>query len=488
MGLTAKSEPEEGKPPSRRLFLLAMGSLSGLLLFASDYPLHAWPLQGVALVPLLAALTLRSDSMRHAAGLGLWTGLFYMAPLLIVLRFPFFMGVGLALYQILIWTVFSLGAVRLLRWSSPGAALAVGALSAILEWVNFSLIPVWGTAQCFARVWSACPPLMQIVSFTGMTGLVFLVVSTQVLLVFLVFRGGERGRTAIALVILGILWALPHAVGGNPTPRETVRLAAMGWTAEALKANREFAPTGVSLAHYERHLSFAVEEGAHLVVSPETGFWLSSEWKAKVLERLKSLARKHGVLLAVGYFDVARNDNRIAFIDERGTLEAEYTKTHLIPVFETYRAGSGEAVVVTRMGFRLGGMICQDDNFTDVARAYGRKRIDLMAVPTNDWKAVKDFHFENVRFRAVENRFAVVRAASNGISAILSRRGEILARMDHFEKGPGVILADVPLIAGGTFFSALWDWFPLLCLGFLVGLWAGGGGLVIRLKGKVRNP
>jgi apolipoprotein N-acyltransferase len=98
--------------------------------------------------------------------------------------------------------------------------------------------------------------------------------------------------------------------------------------------------------------------------------------------------------------------------------------------------------------------------------------VHFLAVPTNDWRQVKDIHFENAIFRALENRTALVRGASNGISAIVSGRGKILTRKDHFRSGPGIIVADVPVFEGGTFYSRVGDWpalvsFVLLLLGVL---------------------
>ena len=133
--------------------------------------------------------------------------------------------------------------------------------------------------------------------------------------------------------------------------------------------------------------------------------------------------RSYYVALAVGYFDRTRDDNRIAMIDGTGALKGEYRKTHLIPLMEDYQAGDGSLVEMTVRGHRVGGMICQDDNFTDLATGYGRDRTPVVVVPTNDWPAVKDYHFENSRMRPLENRYAIVRAATNGVSAIVSGRG-----------------------------------------------------------------
>jgi apolipoprotein N-acyltransferase len=112
----------------------------------------------------------------------------------------------------------------------------------------------------------------------------------------------------------------------------------------------------------------------------------------------------------------------------------------------------------------VGEMICQDDNFTDLARGYGRTGVALVAVPTNDWREVKDYHAENSPMRALENGYGVVRAASGGVSEIVSPSGEVLARRDHLLEGSGVVVADLPVARAGTPYSAAGDWFVAVCL------------------------
>ncbi|MHC4600585.1 MAG: hypothetical protein ACYS47_16435, partial [Planctomycetota bacterium] len=145
------------KKPIPRAALLGLGAASGILLFLSDYPAHVWPFQCVALVPLLFGLVKKSDSMRAAAGLGIFTGMFYVTPMLIVLGFPFLMAFGLAAYQLILWGIFGVSIYKVLAWKSPWNVFFAGMVSVLVEWVNTSLVPVWGTAQCFARVWSAAP-------------------------------------------------------------------------------------------------------------------------------------------------------------------------------------------------------------------------------------------------------------------------------------------------------------------------------------------
>lgn len=66
---------------------LLLAFLGGVLLFLSDQPVGLWPLQLVALVPLLLAVR-RVPGRRHAALAGVAFALGYGGPLTMLLAFP----------------------------------------------------------------------------------------------------------------------------------------------------------------------------------------------------------------------------------------------------------------------------------------------------------------------------------------------------------------------------------------------------------------
>jgi apolipoprotein N-acyltransferase len=107
-------------------------------------------------------------------------------------------------------------------------------------------------------------------------------------------------------------------------------------------------------------------------------------------------------------------------------------------------------------------MICHDDNYTDISRRYGDLPTGIIVVPTNDWRYVRKAHFQSSIHRAIESRFAVVRAATNGISAIISPTGKRLAVSDHFADGPGLLVADVEVYDVRTPFSRFGNWFVVV--------------------------
>jgi apolipoprotein N-acyltransferase len=443
--------------PSRLPLLLGLAAASGLLLFLADFPVHAWPLQLVALAPVLAGLAAR-PRWWGALLAGVVLGLCHTVPLSVALEFPPLMAAALAGYITVFWTAFTLGARAALRWPAPCGPLAAACVAVVVDFVAYSIFPAFGTAQCSARVLSAGPWLVQFVDVTGIFGLVFVTVAAQALVVALARDAGRRRPTAVALALVVALPLGYDAVAWRRTPVGAVRVAALGWTYDELPGRGIRGNRAVLEQVYEPLLAAAVKQGAKLVVSPEAAFALAPPEREAVLARVAALARQHGVMLAFGYLDRGRDENHLVFVRPDGSVAGTYLKTHLIPLTERYTAGRGDLVQLPFAGFELSGMICQDDNFTDLARAVGRRRAHLVAVPSNDWRQVKDYHFSSSLFRPIENRYAIVRGVTNGTSAIVTARGEVIVRKDHFKEGAGMIVADLPLYRPGSIYSRVGDW------------------------------
>jgi apolipoprotein N-acyltransferase len=322
------------------------------------------------------------------------------------------------------------------------------------------------------------------VELTGVLGVVFLVVSINMGAADLLARPDDRRQHLVTVLVL-----MTIAVAGNGLPqlrttKKGPKVAAIGWTeadvhGPAYSRNTHRIYEGLFLPMFRR----AVATEAELIVAPEMTFRVRKAQRRRLFARLRELTRTHRVTLVVGYILADKKENRAVCFGPKGNILADYQKTHLVPYIEKLNPGPGKTTPISLRSkgagnnsrpLKLGVMICQDDNFTDVARAYGRAGTQIMAVPTNDWRQVKDHHFENSLFRAVENRYAIVRAASNGISALISPRGRVLARVDHFEKGPTVIAARLPVMSpSATLYSLAGDWpaalsAALLVVGFVV--------------------
>ena len=429
------------------LYFLAL--LSGITLALSQPPSRRHWLQLVAFVPMLWALN-QSQSLWINIALGAIFGASYATITLWMLKLPKLVSGALVLSQTLTWIIFGAFCWRIQALPPLWNALAIGAGATFLVWLETQIVPLWGNAQSFARGWSHAPRFVQWVCFTGAISVVFFLVSLQALVV-----AALNSTTALATfisLILG-LWAISEMLWRQSSSR-AMRVAAIGW------AGAQF--DDISLEKLEPHLQAATGNGARIIVTPEAAFRVQNRdaWRAQIGE----LAARHNVWLALGYFDNERQINCIDWAAPDGEVRARYIKTHLVPVYETYTRGSGARAELEIEGVKVGGVICQDDNFSDIARGYGRDGVQLMTIPTNDWRGVQHFHLTSTLWRALEMRYGIARATSDGISVLISARGEVLERAAHFEDGFQTLVADVAVGSGRATIYAKWgDWFPVAC-------------------------
>ena len=83
-----------------------------------------------------------------------------------------------------------------------------------------------------------------------------------------------------------------------------------------------------------------------------------------------------------------------------------------------------------------------------------------MLVPTNDWAPIRGYHFDSSRMRAIESGYAIVRAATGGISALISPRGEVIESVDNTKIQTMSTIASNLRIGDGqpTVYARYGDW------------------------------
>jgi len=450
----------------RALVYRIIGAASGLLMAIPNlYP--AWaPLQAFALIPIFYLGASRTAHRRDVLSAGLYMGFGYILPQLVMLRFPIPVTLVLLVHFTILMMALAAGSAYLLRRGCILNCFAVGAMLVLLDWANFTVLPIWGVAQSLGRCWSSYPYLIQFTSLTGITGIIFVLGTLQALAVNFLIRPESRVRLFAAAVVVIMVFAAADLAIQYQQPANKLKVAAVGWTYTGSANDIEPQTAEGFDVLFAEPVASAAAKGARLVVSGELGFYIDKFERAKWLERFGEIARRHYIFLAIGYLNAELNEDRFLFMDPEGEVLAEYTKTYLIP-FEGYRRGTGQISFIEIEGVRVGGMVCQDDNFTSLSRQCGRSEAGVVAVPTLDWAQVKSAHLQSSIHRAIESRYAVVRAAINGISAIISPTGRILARRDHFADGPGVIIAEVPVYSTRTVFSIVGHWPVVVSVAFL---------------------
>jgi apolipoprotein N-acyltransferase len=425
----------DGPPRAGDGHALWAGALaSGALLLISDHVFEATALQLVAFVPFLAAMR-RCERGIHAAIAGGLLGVARLAPLVRALgAVPLLGRVAIPLYLAMLYASFGVICFAARRFVSPTLQpLAIAAAFAAIELVDASL-PMWGTALSLAAAWSSRPSAIRFIAFTGTAGLAFFVLAAQSLALSLVVERKRARLGALLLLLLACLFACVSLVKSPSGASTSLRVAAVGWAG---------AP-GEGRAHAELLVSDAAAKGATLVVLPEAAFMILSEEREGVNREMGDLARRHAVHLAVGIVDRGRRENLLVLFGPSGAIEGQYVKTHLVPLAEDVRAGDGELMLANIGGVKVGAMICQDDNFSDLTRRYARAGGQVVVLPTFEMSAaMAALHARNSLLRPIEGGFAIVRAATNGTSMIVSNEGQILSSVDHLAAGPAAIVADL---------------------------------------------
>ena len=448
-------------------FLRLAGIVSGLLLMLPTiYPSFVF-LQLVAFIPIFYVGAKKSSKLTSLAIAGLYMGLTYTLPQMVILKLPMIVTLILLVYLTLVMIVMSCICGFLLKRGNPiFASFAVASFLVVMEFVNISIIPIWGTAQSIMRPWSYYPELIQFTSLVGIVGVIFVVGSLQALIVAAIIKVKNLRSLAIAaMCVVAVVFGL-NVLVQQKQPVQELTVAAVGWSSGDFPS-ADYPQTSQGFVElFAKPVADAASQGAKVLVSPEMGFCFSEYDKPEWINRFRSLAIEYDIMLMVGYFDATNEKNQMMFISPSDEFVPEYSKTYLVP-YESCQKGNGELKTIEFDGIKVGGMICQDDNFTQFSREYGREKVSLIAVPTLDWESVKETHLQNSIHRAIESRYAIIRGTLNGISAIISPSGKVLSSHDHLVDGAAFITAKVPLYKYASLFSVAGYWFAAVC-GFFV--------------------
>ena len=120
-------------------------------------------------------------------------------------------------------------------------------------------------------------------------------------------------------------------------------------------------------------------------------------------------------------------------------------------------------------GIRMVPLICFEDSVPRVVRRAAKRMPHLLVNLTNDaWfgaSAGSRQHLENARLRAVETRLPLLRATNDGVTALISPRGVLLAVVRDPETGsirePGFLAGDLDLAEPRSTFYVQWGEWPV---------------------------
>lgn len=113
---------------------------------------------------------------------------------------------------------------------------------------------------------------------------------------------------------------------------------------------------------------------------------------------------------------------------------------------------------------RIGSVICYDMDFPSYIRQAGQLNIDILLVPSLDWKDINPIHSHMAAFRGIENGLNVFRQTNLGLSLATDYNGKPISKMDHFNTEDRVLIAHLPTKGMPTLYSNVGDIFSWICI------------------------
>jgi apolipoprotein N-acyltransferase len=210
---------------------------------------------------------------------------------------------------------------------------------------------------------------------------------------------------------------------------------------------------------------------------------------------LKTFIKNSGAynLLGAPVRGVNGPENGVVLTDKNAEMLDTYGKRHLVPFAEGIPLGQTPFIynfIISAIGYYPGWMpgtrdtlftiknhrgqtvrfttpICFEDAFSAIARRHVLKGSELFIVPTNDsWSrrvSAETQHLIASRFRSIETRRSMARAANAGITAFIDEKGTVTQSLKPFTNDALPVSAQL-YTSGFTFYTLAGDWFIIVNL------------------------
>ena len=508
-------------PFVRGRWLFALSAASALLIAAAFPPYHYDLMPWFGLAPLLYAL--RRTGLLAGAGLSLLAGvLFYIFTFswagsiveIGVANWLLFMVVPQSLYFLVFGIFYTLISRNIGSWN----IIAAPALWVALEYARSNLFFLALPWNLLAHSQYRNLPVIQIADVTGVYGISFLMVMVNQLLSQLpdsaIFRRWKSSADAVSqtnttnwaaqivTVVFCLIVVLSYGWNRQSESIGTGHLrVAMVQPNLLTRDNMSHAEQAAHLDGYGQLTRSAAAAKPELIVWPASSLPAALKASRLVRHMVIQLARETGVPLLVGGSgnekmgangnETPAYSNSEFLILPSGRMKGQFNKIRLLP-FNEYVPLKGivqwpEMIAAIRKDFlpgesytifqvsdaRFGTPICWENLFPDHFRRFVKAGANFMVSTTNEGfygptAAPHQTLAINI-FRAVENRVAIARAATTGVSAFIDPDGRIAERVqDSSGKDlfvSGFIVRDVPLSDKKTFYTIYGDVFAYMAIG-----------------------
>jgi len=361
----------------------------------------------------------------------------------------------LALSLCLTFAVAVLISGEALRRDSPWAALVIfPTFWTALEYV-IDLVSPHGSYGALGYAEVSFPAGIQVAALFGVYAVTFLLCLAANALALVLRRRWRPGGAGIAVCAAALVFGFIR-LSEPAGPRVSVAALADVDTRNTASRLHTLASEETAAAKYASYIGRL--GGVRVVAIPEGAIVMQVNDQQLVLAPLEAAAQSHQTLVLTGTFTSVPVQNRAFALLPNGTVEI-YAKRHPLLPFETEVPGRDPGV----LGDGYATQICKDMDFPDTVRRTAAHGVRLMIVPANDFGRDGWIHARMAIMRGVENGFAVLRSAFNGLETISDAKGRILASGSTERAGMVAVAADVPLGPGPTLYTRIGDVFPWLC-------------------------
>ena len=508
--------------------------ITGLLLFLAEPPLGLWPAAFIALIPLVHAAR-QTKRYRSAVLGGLLAGLTLFLPGLFWLTTVTYIGwIALAVYCALYIAAFA----ALARFTSNVLTLAAGwtFLEFIRGVVAFTGFP-WLLLSHSQYRFGVFTQILDVAGGYALSGIIAVInillwkwlttanrknlIVAAGIFASVSLYGVVRMQTIelkraphVAMVQASVPQEMKQALDGTYDPEEVLKryLKATVALPQDKKIDMIVWPETVVLSPYTMNVDPAI-------LRETTGS------KARfVQESLAQLARLNGAYFLAGstsflpaeYGYVSdpelaaripegnwrRAYNSAYLLDPTGRYLDRYDKIHLVPFGEyiplrttfpflvslvpfdaSLTAGEKQTIFQIHdegVTLKFGVLICYEDSDSELARRLRRDGADFMVNVSNDaWfgSSELDQHFVTARYRAIENRYGVIRSGNNGISGLIDPLGRAEILLD--KNAIGSATGDLWVTDSESIYTQVGD-VPGVALSGLVLIWEFAKRRIVR--------
>jgi len=404
-----------------------------------------------------------------------------------------------------VFTGLGFALARLLWTSGPWRIMTLAAALSAAEWLRGHLLTGFPW-NAFGYALTTPLPLAESVSLFGIWGLTFVAIAVFASPAVLADERGETRRPLMPVLFAGLALAALAAFGGirlarNPTEIvEGVRLRLMQPDIPQderfnYNAKPQIMSRYVALSESGGGAGGNGLRGITHLIWPESAFPFFLTREPDAVAAIANMLAPDTVLIT-GAASLAeqvpgrsglRAYNSVYVIDHSGTILARYDKLHLVPFGEFLpfqdvleRLGLRQLTKV-QGGFLAGGrrrkiavpgaadllpLICYEIIFPGEAVPKGERPGWLMNVTNDAWFGISAGpyqHFQQARVRAIEEGLPLVRAANNGISAVIDPFGRIVASLPLGQEG--VLDAPLPRATAATIYASVGDLLFFLVVG-----------------------